>query len=197
MAVLFAVLWPLERTLDVLLALGRWLAMAALAVMVALILGQVFFRYILNDAPSWTEEGARFGMLWLTGLMAPLAYRQGGFVAIDMLGQALAPRLSQLLGLLLLGIALWVLIICVDRGLNNHVFSLAGRGDSPSLRVPLGIFGGENIRFLNSWAYASLATGFVLLLLVNVELMLRQIIIILGGGGRLKPLGSGDLTRAD
>ena len=58
MAVLF---WPLERFNTAIVALGRALAMAVLAIMVWLISGQVFFRYVLNDAPNWTEEGARFG----------------------------------------------------------------------------------------------------------------------------------------
>ena len=90
MSVLFGLLWPLERINSVLLAIGKVIAIAALAIMVCLILGQVFFRYILNDAPNWTEEAARFGMLWMTGLMAPLAYRMGGFVGIDMLERALS-----------------------------------------------------------------------------------------------------------
>ncbi|MFT7108343.1 MAG: TRAP-type C4-dicarboxylate transport system permease small subunit, partial [Yoonia sp.] len=83
MSVLFGLLWPLERFNTVVLAVGRIIAVIALAIMVALILGQVFFRYVLSDAPNWTEEGARFGMLWMTGLMAPLAFRMGGFVSID------------------------------------------------------------------------------------------------------------------
>jgi TRAP-type transport system small permease protein len=78
MAVLFGVLWPLERLNTGILALCRVIAILALVMMVCLILGQVFFRYVLDDAPAWTEEGARFGMLWMTGLMAPLAYRQAG-----------------------------------------------------------------------------------------------------------------------
>ena len=82
MSVLFGALWPLERINNVLLGIGRVIAIIALAVMVCLILGQVFFRYVLNDAPNWTEEAARFGMLWMTGLMAPSAMRMGGFVAL-------------------------------------------------------------------------------------------------------------------
>ncbi|SMY09132.1 TRAP transporter small permease [Flavimaricola marinus] len=199
MAVLFGVLWPLERLNNGILAVCRVIAILALVIMVCLILGQVFFRYVLNDAPAWTEEGARFGMLWMTGLMAPLAYRRGGFVAIDMLERALPRLLSGLLSLALLALSLWVLIVMLDKGINNHVFSLSGRGNSPSLRIPLNYLGEgwEAIRFKNSWVYAGLATGVALLILVNIELMLRQVITLLGGGDRLSDLTDPNVARAD
>ena len=132
MSVLLALLWPLERLNTGLLTIGRAIAVVALAIMVCLILGQIFWRYALNDAPNWTEEAARFGMLWLTGLMAPLAYRQGGFVAIDIVERALPRIIASILTLLLLGISLWVLAIAWDKGLNNHIDTLSGRGCSSS-----------------------------------------------------------------
>lgn len=196
MALLLGLLKPLQLFNDVALRLGRALAIAALAVMVCLILGQVFFRYVLNDAPNWTEEGARFLMLWMTGLIAPMAYRQGGFVAIDMAERALGRVLSSLLTLFLMTIALVVLLYCAQLGWSN-VDSLTGRGRSASLRIPLDMFGGEAIRFRNSWAYMSLFVGFVLLTIVNIELMLRQIVRLLGGEDRLKPLTDGSMARAD
>ena len=197
MSVLFGALWPLERLNNVLLGIGKIIAVIALAVMVCLILGQVFFRYVLNDAPNWTEEGARFGMLWMTGLMAPLAMRMGGFVAIDMLERALPRVLAGILTLFLLGISLWVLIIAWDKGLNNHVDSLSGRGASASLRIPLEIFGGENIKFRNNWQFASLFVGVNLMILVTIELMLRQIITLGGRGDELTQFGDDDAVRAD
>jgi TRAP-type transport system small permease protein len=186
MSVLFGILWPLERFNTAVLAIGKLIAVTALVVMVALILGQVFFRYVLNAAPNWTEEGARFGMLWMTGLMAPLAYRMGGFVAIDMLERALPRLLAGLLTLLLLAISLWVLVIAWERGLNNHLDTLTGRGCSASLRWPFGIeIGRCGARFQNNYQYASLWVGVNLLIAVNIELMLRQAITLLGQGDRL------------
>jgi len=189
MPVLFGVLWPLQRLNTGLLAAGRVIAVTLLALMVCFILGQVFFRYVLNDAPRWTEEAARFGMLWMTGLMAPVAYRQGGFVAIDMVERALPRIAAGILTLVLLSLSLLVLCIMWDRGLNNHVVSLSGRGTMPSMRLPLDWFGGESIKFKNQWMFASLFVGVTLLILVNIELILRQIITLLGGAARLTPLG--------
>ena len=198
MSVLFGLLWPLERFNTVVLAIGKVIAVIALTIMVSLILGQVFFRYILSDAPNWTEEGARFGMLWMTGLMAPLAFRMGGFVSIDMLERALPRVVSGLLTLVLLGIALWVLVVAWDRGLNNHVDTLSGRGCSSSLKWPFGFeYGKCGNKFQNNFQYASLWVGVNLLILVNIELMIRQIIKLLGQGDKLNPLSAEDFQGAD
>ncbi len=198
MSVLFGLLWLLERFNTAVLAIGKVIAVVALAIMVMLILGQVFFRYVMADAPNWTEEAARFGMLWMTGLMAPLAFRMGGFVSIDMLERALPRLVSGLLTLLLLAISLWVLIIAWERGLNNHIDTLSGRGCSPSLRWPFGIeFSKCGAKFQNNFQYAALWVGVNLLILVNVELMMRQMIKLLGQGARLKPLSADDFAGAD
>ena len=57
------------------LRIGRHLAWIAIGLMVVIILVQVFFRYGLNSALPWPDEAARFLMLWMTGLIAPSAYR--------------------------------------------------------------------------------------------------------------------------
>jgi len=197
MPILLAVASLLHWLNDRLLLVGKIIGVVALAIMVCLILGQVFFRYVLNDAPNWTEEAARFGMLWMTGLLAPLALRMGGFVAIDMVERALPRLLSSLLTLCLLAISFWALIILWDKGLNNHVDSLSGRGKSASLRIPLDMFGGESIKFRNNWQYASLFVGVNLMILVTAELILRQTIKLLGGGERLPQIAKPDAVRAD
>lgn len=186
MALITGLLWPLQRLNDVLLALGRAVAIGALALMVCFILYQIFMR-LFFDAPNWTEEGARFLMLWMTGLIGPLAYRQGGFVAIDMLERALPRMLATLLSLVLLGMAMVVIWTCAQLGWDN-VNSFTGRGSSASLRLPLDLFGGEQVKFKNSWSFASLFVGFALLVLVNAELVLRQLATLFGGADTLAPL---------
>ena len=65
--------------------------------MVIVILVQVFFRYVLNNALPWPDELARFLMLWMTGFIAPSAYRWGGFVSIEMLPQLLPKLIENML----------------------------------------------------------------------------------------------------
>ena len=119
----------------ILLRIGRNVAWVALALMVFVILLQVFFRYILNNALNWPDEAARFLMLWMTGLIAPSAFRWGGFVAIDMLPLAL-PRKSGLVLTLFLFL-LSVTVLWVGLGLGwGHAMGFGGNFDSSSLRLP-------------------------------------------------------------
>ena len=92
MRMLLGLLKPLQFFNDIAGWLGRSVSAIALALMVFVILLQVFCRYVLGNALPWPDEAARFCMLWLTGLMAPVALRQGGFVAIDTLATFLPRR---------------------------------------------------------------------------------------------------------
>ena len=50
----------------------------------SLIVGaQVFSRYVLNQSIFWSDEAARFLLIWLTFLGAGVAYRKGGHASID------------------------------------------------------------------------------------------------------------------
>lgn len=158
-----------------LLRLGRHLAWVALALMVVLILLQVVFRYVFNNALAWPDEGARFLMLWMTGLVAPSAFRWGGFVAIDIVPRKLtqASRAAgSLLALMLLALSCAVLVAALQHG-YKHTFGFGGNFDSSSLRVPLDWFGGDAVKVKLRYMYASLFVCVVLLLSVNAELILR------------------------
>ena len=176
---------------------GKWISIFALISMVCFILLQVFMRYALNDAPNWTEEAARFGMLWMTGLMAPIAYRHGGFVAIDMLERALSEKLAALLSLALLLMSFTVLLVMWDKGLNNHVDSLSGRGCSSTLRWPFEFELGKcGNKFSSYYQYLALWVGVNLLILVAVELILRQGLKLFGVDAQLPTLGDEDVGGA-
>jgi TRAP-type C4-dicarboxylate transport system permease small subunit len=191
MALLKALLLPLQLWNDVVLKIGRGIAIVAIALMVVAILIQVFFRYVLNNALPWPDEAARFMMLWLTGLMAPTAYRRGGFVAIDMILVALPERIGAILSLILLAVAGAVLALAVQIGWSE-VTGFGGRFATASLYLPAALDFSEWMRIPRSWMMASLLVGVILLLIVNVELMLRSIITLLGGGDDLRPIAPGE-----
>lgn len=170
----------LGAALDVVLALSRWVGILAVAFMVAAILIQVFYRYILNNALPWPDEAARFGMLWMTGLMAPIAFRRGGFVAIETLPDLLPKRSGDVLNLILLSLSLVVLIVAVNLG-YKEVTGFGGRFATASLYLPTSLTFDEWFRIPRSWMMLSLFVGVILLIAVNIELMLRSLIGLMGG----------------
>ncbi|MAI57807.1 MAG: C4-dicarboxylate ABC transporter permease [Rhodobacteraceae bacterium] len=188
MSVLLAFLKPLEALNSFVGSVSRYLCIVALALMVLVILLQVFCRYALNNALPWPDEAARFLMLWLTGLMAPVAMRQGGFVAIDSLLRVLPSRLVNLLSIFLLAVSILVLYVAIDLS-ASHLKS-GWMFKSSSLKLPYDLFGGKAQKMPLAWMFLSLWLGFRLMMLAALELFIRQVIILAGGGDRLLPIRS-------
>ncbi|NIZ14259.1 TRAP transporter small permease [Phaeobacter sp. HF9A] len=178
MVLLKGLIRPLSWVNDHLLRLGRGIGIGAIAVMVAVTLVQVFCRYVLGNALPWPDEAARFCMLWMTGLMAPTAFRRGGFVAIDILPSLLPRRAVSLLTLLLLAISLSVLLVALQIGWKE-VTGLGGRFASASLYVPTAVDFSSWHRVPRSWMMGSIVVGMALLVLVNIELILRNLAALL------------------
>ncbi|AJY44559.1 TRAP transporter small permease [Martelella endophytica] len=163
------------------------LGAALVGLMVITILIQVFFRYVLNDALAWTEELARFLMLWMVGLMAPTAFRHGGFVSIDMVSRFLPVRLALILSLAMALVSAVVLYAAMRIGWAE-VTGIGGRFAMPALQLPVSIDMTEWMKVPRAAMMASLATGVTLMLSVNCEMVLRLLASLGGAGDRLEPL---------
>lgn len=164
----------LIRFNDFALRIGRTLAWILIGIMTAIVLYQVFFRYVLNDAPSWSEAGARALMVWMTFLVAPTAYRWGAYVSIDTLVHALTHRLRHSLSLILNVVALvlivvmfWLSIDFVDRGFTR---SAAG--------LPREVLG---LPLKAAWIRLAMPVGLFLMITVAIELILKDALYLARG----------------
>lgn len=175
-----------------LLALGRWIGAVCLGLMVVVILAQVFFRYVVNNALPWPEEASRFLMMWSTALMAPTAFRRGGFVAIDMVIRLLPRLVATGLSVFLMGVTILVLWIALGIGWSE-VTGLGGRFETDSLRVPVSLDLATWMKVPKSWMMASLLVGVALLFLVAVELALRNLYALIWGPETLREI-AGTIT---
>ena len=109
------------------------------ALLVLDVLWQVFSRYIIGQSSSFTEEFARFALIWLSILGAAYLNGQRGHLVIDFLLRKLPPdkqrKQSIVIELLMLLFALIILVI----GGGNLVYLTLRLGQiSPALHVPLG-----------------------------------------------------------
>ena len=150
----------LEKFNSRMLAVGRSIAWVLVLLMVGSILVQVFFRYVLNDALPWPEEVARAFMIWMLGLVAASGYRWGGFVAIDMASDLLPPQLHRILKILLLLLAMVVLAILFYQAIE--FFQRGFRTRAASFHLS------------RAWIYLAMPVCFGSMLLVNIELTLRE-----------------------
>ena len=160
------------------LAVGRQLAWIAMALMVAVILAQVFWRYGLNSPLSWPEEAARGLMIWMMGVIAPSAWRWGGFVAIDMLPGALPPRAAAVLRLVILGLALAVLVFLLDQAWTQYnarmLFNSSGLNrllQDSGINEALG----TSLEFRTSTIFLAMSVLFAAMIAVSVELVGRAV----------------------
>ena len=187
MTALLALCHGLGLLNSVLLALGRWIGAACLGLMVIVILAQVFYRYVLNNALPWPEEASRFLMLWSTGLMAPTAFRRGGFVAIDMVVRLLPRFVATGLSVFLMVVTILVLWTALGIGWSE-VTGIGGQFETDSLRVPVSLDLSVWMKVPKGWMMASMLVGVALLLLVAVELAMRNFYALIRGPEGLRDI---------
>jgi len=119
--------------------LGRFLV-GLMAIMTLDVLWGVFTRYALGSQASWTEELARFTLIWIGVLGAAYASGQKMHLSIDLLSLKLS-TLSQLwqerlIRILIILFAIGILIIGGGRLIYiSHVLGQT----SPALQVPMAI----------------------------------------------------------
>ena len=169
------------------LLFGRTIGLVALGLMVLVILAQIFFRYVLNNALPWPEEAARGLMIWMMALVAPSAYRYTGFVSIDMLHDLIPARLKNYLVLAILLLCSFVSIIMLQHAWSH--FSAPLLFDSSGLNRLLQDTGinqllGTKIQFRTAYIYLAMSVLLMLILMVSLELILRQLARIIWGNER-------------
>lgn len=113
---------------------------AIMSVMVINVLWQVFTRYVLADPSSFTDELARYLMIWIGILGAAYVSGKGMHVAIDVLPQkfseATQKKISLFVSVLIIVFVFFALII---GGFRLVYITYILDQHSPSLQIPLGI----------------------------------------------------------
>lgn len=102
--------------------LDSLLKMALVVLMITLVLSttwQVVSRYLLGDPSSWTEELARFALIWSGLLGAVYAYRTHAHIGIDLLAGKLAAGNRKVLDIFItLSVIVFALFVIVVGGAN-------------------------------------------------------------------------------
>ena len=153
--------------------IGRFAKNAAavlLVIMLSVVILQVLFRYGFNSPISWAEELSKTLMVWSAFLIAPLAFREGINVSIDLFKDAWPRRVRLISELIIAFLILWIVSVFLWESIW-----LVGRGmkvSAASLPVATGVF------------YSILPVSFVALLLAVVERILCILLDLVGGASR-------------
>ncbi len=111
-----------------------------MTVMVINVLWQVFTRYMLGIPSSFTDELARYLMIWLGILGAAYVSGQNLHVAIDVLPSKLSKtkqkKMARIVNLLIIAFAITALII---GGIRLVYITYLLEQQSPALEIPLAL----------------------------------------------------------
>ncbi|WP_428688032.1 TRAP transporter small permease [Roseibium sp.] len=132
-------------------------ALLLLAV-IAMNLAQVFFRYVLVDPLSWTEETMRYATTWMVMLAGSAALLRNEHMAIDLLGERAPARLKRFRRLLVLGCIAAFCFLLMWEGIPAAIKNF--RQVSPSVRIPM------------TFPYLAIPVGAALMFIKSIILML-------------------------
>lgn len=117
----------------------EWILIFIFALLVLDVLFQVFSRYLLGQSFTWTEEFARFSLIWMTILGAAYLNAKKEHLSMDFLYDKMSISNKRKTSILIeVFIFLFALIVMVIGGLNLVYTTLHLEQLSGTLRIPLG-----------------------------------------------------------
>lgn len=141
---------------------NKWALVLLLAAMSCIVFANVSLRFLTNFSITWSEEVARYLMIWMTFIGAGLALRFGGHVAINNFQEMLplpAQRLTRTV------VAILLLAFCVVMVWMGYDYLSRMRFQvTPATRVSF------------SYIYAAMPIGFILLI-VHLLLVAKSYVL--------------------
>lgn len=72
-----------------------WLAIVMFWGLAFIVFLQFFTRYVMNDSLAWTEEIARYALIWVVFVGAAMVTRRNSHIAVELLSNLLPPNLAR------------------------------------------------------------------------------------------------------
>jgi TRAP-type C4-dicarboxylate transport system permease small subunit len=125
----------IRRLLRLLDKACHWFIIMGMMVMTLVLFAQIFSRYALNSGIYWSEELARFIMIWVVYLGAAVVYRENTHISVTALEEALPPKarrrlklVQKLFSMAFMGMVGWFVL---------RTLEFAAMQTSPSMMIPM------------------------------------------------------------
>lgn len=146
-----------------------WLSAFGLVGMTLIIGWQVFARYVLGSAPSWTEQAGLFLMQWFILFAAAAGVREGFHIRISILHDSVNEKMSKILSVVShSGVLIFGVIMVFG---STQLVMATWQHTIPTLGLPRGS------------AYLPITGAGVLIVFYSVEHLLAEI-----SGRKIEPL---------
>ncbi len=137
-----------------------WAVILLFAAMTITVLIQVFFRSVMQSPLRWTEEMARYLMIWLVLLASGIAMRNRAHLQVDVLTAALPKGPKHVLTLLVDVLTIAFLGIMTFYGIQVVQTTMAQT--SPAMQVPMALI------------YAAFPTGGILMIIEQLITLVNR-----------------------
>jgi TRAP-type C4-dicarboxylate transport system permease small subunit len=167
---------PVTRALvsssDIINRLTEYFIAAMMAAMTVVISLQIYTRYVMNDSLTWTEEVARYLMVWICFLGSAMALKYGEHISVGFIQERFPPRVRRAVGLT---IGLVVIAFFAVGTWEGLLMTLQVREQqAPATWISM------------AWAYSCIPIGCFLMLFHTVVSLLQF------GGGPATAASAGD-----
>ena len=126
----------------------------------------IFFRYVLNNSITWSEEIAKYLMVWMVFVGAPVAMVQSRHIAIEMFPNLFRPRIRALIFLIVNLLIVMTMAFWTYRGFTYTVGGMSQVMSSFD-KIPLGV------------VFASIPFGSCIMMIISFQISLNQILVII------------------
>ncbi|MDQ2084174.1 TRAP transporter small permease [Xanthobacteraceae bacterium Astr-EGSB] len=106
-------------------------------VMISVSLLQVFFRYVLNDSLTWSEELARYLFVWVSFLGSIIALHRGLHIEVDVVTSMVGETAKRHLALAAKVCVIALLLVLTTYGWR--IVMLTWDAPSAALRIPMAL----------------------------------------------------------
>ena len=110
-----------------------------MSIMTVLICGQVFTRYVLEVAMSWTEELARYMFVWLVYVGISYGIKKQKHICIDVINNFLSVKHARYFSFIGDILFLVFALLIVSKGTEVFMRIVASGQASPALEIPMWI----------------------------------------------------------
>ncbi|HEY8595299.1 MAG TPA: TRAP transporter small permease [Devosiaceae bacterium] len=139
---------------------AEWFCVLGFAALFIIFVLQVFFRYVLDNPLSWTQEVAGILYVWIVCVGAATIVKEREHVAFNLIYESVSPKMRRILALAGTGLILVVLVLTLYG--NYDYIAFTARQKSPTLRLPMTVvFGAFGV--------------FLILLIVNSAIRIARL----------------------
>jgi TRAP-type C4-dicarboxylate transport system permease small subunit len=155
-----------KSALDAVYALTQYVLFVMVAAMVAIVFAQVIFRFILHASLPWSEEAARYIMVWISMLGASVGLRNKGHIGVEAVVMLLPAPAKRAVSVVTTAVAAVFFSGTIYYGIRT--LSVVSAQESPAMEISMAI------------PYGSIVVGGALMALYSIE----ELANLLTRGGR-------------